>query len=50
MDEVTLKETEESRALLLGVTIQCDLKWGEQIKKQETKLKKRLAQTQIHLF
>ena len=38
-----LEETEDRCVVLLGVTIQCDLKWGEQIKVLAAKLKMRLA-------
>ena len=43
MDGILLKETEEKCEVLLGVKIQCDLKWSEQISNLTTKLKKRLA-------
>ena len=43
MDGVILEESEDKNKLLLGVTMQCDLKWSKQIKELTGKLKKRLA-------
>ena len=43
MDGVMLKETEENFELLLGVKVQGNLKWSEQITSLTDKLKKRLA-------
>ena len=43
MDGVILEESIDKYAVLLGVKIQCNLKWGEQIKTLTGKLKQRLA-------
>ena len=43
LDDVQLEESIEDSELLLGVNIQCDLKWSEQISSLESKLKTRLA-------
>ena len=43
MDGVRLEESVEKSEVLLGVTVQCDLKWSLQIKELTAKLKKRLA-------
>ena len=43
MDGVTLEESKEKKELLLGVVIQNDLDWAEQIKALLGKLKKRLG-------
>lgn len=43
MDGVTLEESIDKHELLLGVTMQCDLKWSQQIANLVGKLKTRLA-------
>ena len=43
MDGVKLKETVEKSETLLGVKIQSDLKWSQQVEELTGKLKKRLA-------
>ena len=43
MDGVRLKESVEKSEVLLGVTMQCDLKWSMQIEALAGKLKKRLT-------
>jgi hypothetical protein len=43
MDEVVLEESVEKSEVLLGVVMQCDLKWSLQIEALTGKLKKRLA-------
>ena len=43
MDGVTLEESIDKYEVLLGVTMQCDLKWSEQIQTLVGKLKKRLT-------
>ena len=43
MDGVTLMENKEKFEMLLGITMQCDLKWSEHVATLVSKLKKRLA-------
>ena len=43
MDGVTLKESKDKRELLLGIIIQNDLDWSEQVKALLIKLKQRLG-------
>ena len=43
MDGMILKHTEEASEVLLGVNMQCNLKWSEHITNLRTKLKKRWA-------
>ena len=43
MDGEVLKESEENNEVLLGVVMQCDLKWSLQIEALTDKLKKRLT-------
>ena len=43
MDGVTLKESKDKREVLLGIIIQNDLDWSEQVKALLIKLKQRLG-------
>ena len=43
MDGVTLEESKDKCEVLLGITMQCDLKWSEQVATLIGKLKTRLA-------
>ena len=43
MDGVLLEESKDKYEVLLGVTMQCDLKWSEQVEKLVGKLKTRLS-------
>ena len=43
MDGIRLKESKDKSEVLLGVNMQCDLKWSQQIEELTSKLRKRLA-------
>ena len=43
MDGVLLEESKDKYEVLLGVTMQCDVKWSEQVEKLVGKLKTRLS-------
>ena len=43
MDGVTLKESDEKSEELLGITVQCNLKWSKQIESLKRKLSSRLS-------
>ena len=43
MDGVTLEESGEKSEELLGITVQCNLKWSKQIESLKSKLSSRLS-------